>query len=75
MEYRDGKKEPVTSDKRRQRRHQQRRAKNREEEANRQRSQGGGEPNELGVTQGQNGEQGNSFDPEKSKSIGRTSQP
>ena len=39
-------------------------------EANRQRAQGGGQPNELGVTQGQNGEQGNTVKPEGAK--GRT---
>jgi hypothetical protein len=33
------------------------------ESANRQNAKGGGRPNHLGVTQGQNGEQGNTIDP------------
>jgi len=38
-------------------------ADQRKEEQNRRRAVGGGEPNEMGVTQGQNGEQGNSVEP------------
>lgn len=41
------------------RRERQRRIDRRNEERNRRKSMGGGCPNELGVTQGQNGEQGN----------------
>lgn len=41
-----------------------------EAEANRQRALGGGKPNELGVLQGQNGEQGPSEQPRQTK--GRT---
>jgi hypothetical protein len=33
------------------------------EEKNRGRARAGGEPNELGITQGQNGEQGNTVNP------------
>jgi hypothetical protein len=40
-------------------------------EENRQRSLGGGKPNELGVTQGQNGEQGNTVDPDKAAESGK----
>ncbi len=40
------------------------------QEANRQRAQRGGQPNELGITEGQNGEQGNMTD--ASKARGRT---
>jgi hypothetical protein len=43
------------------------------EEQNRRRSLGGGQPNELGVVQGQNGEQGNSTVPANSQDIGRQS--
>lgn len=42
------------------------------EERNRQRSVGGGQPNELGVTQGQNGEQGNTMKTRNTKSLGRS---
>lgn len=40
-------------------------------EANRQKSIKGGQPNELGVTQGQNGEQGNTVEKRNSYSRGR----
>ena len=41
------------------------------EEENRQRAQGGGRPNEQGVTQGQNGEQGNTVDSRNAKESGK----
>jgi hypothetical protein len=41
-----------------------------EEEGNRQRAKGGGQPNELGVTQGQNGEQGNAVNSRLTKESG-----
>ena len=41
------------------------------EERNRQRSKRGGSPNELGVTQGQNGEQGNTVNPRNAKESGK----
>lgn len=41
------------------------------EEKNRQRSQRGGQPDELGVTQGQNGEQGNTVDPNNARESGK----
>lgn len=41
-------------------------------ERNRRNALGGGNPNEQGITQGQNGEQGNAVDPTQSTSIGRT---
>jgi hypothetical protein len=42
------------------------------EEQNRQLSKGGGQPNELGVTQGQNGEQGNTIHPTNTQPLGRS---
>ncbi|EEF62563.1 hypothetical protein Cflav_PD5198 [Pedosphaera parvula Ellin514] len=45
------------------RRRSQRRMDRINEEKNRQKAMGGGQPNELGVTQGQNGEQGNTIGP------------
>ena len=53
---------------RRQRARQANRAK---EEENRRKSLAGGQPNELGVIQGQNGEQGNTTEPRNAKPIGR----
>ncbi len=41
------------------------------EEQNHQRAQGGGQPDELGVTQGQNGEQGNTVNPRPAKDSGQ----
>ena len=41
-----------------------------QEEANRQRAKKGGQPNENGVVQGQNGEQGNTIDPNQSQESG-----
>jgi hypothetical protein len=41
------------------------------EERNRQRARGGGQPNELGVTQGQNAEQGNTIDPRNAQESGK----
>jgi hypothetical protein len=41
------------------------------EEQNRQRAKGGGQPNELGITQGQNAEQGNTIDPRNAKESGK----
>jgi hypothetical protein len=61
MEYKHGK--PITKQKREIRRDEKRVETNAEEERNRQRSKTGGKPNELGVVQGQNGEQGNTTDP------------
>ncbi|HYG36055.1 MAG TPA: hypothetical protein VEC99_14795, partial [Clostridia bacterium] len=61
MEYRHD--SPVTKPKRTVRRRQARQRQQQAEELNRQRAQGGGQPNELGVTQGQNGEQGNTTNP------------
>jgi hypothetical protein len=54
------------------RRKRQRRINQANEEQNRQRAIGGGQPNELGVTQGQNGEQGNTVDPRNAKPLGRS---
>ncbi|HWH70517.1 MAG TPA: hypothetical protein VNT26_14110 [Candidatus Sulfotelmatobacter sp.] len=42
-----------------------------QEEQNRQRAVGGGQPNELGVTQGQNGEQGETLNPRNAQPIGK----
>ena len=41
------------------------------DEANRQHAQRGGQPDVLGVTQGQNGEQGNTVDSNNSKESGK----
>ena len=41
------------------------------EEDNRQRARGGGQPDELGVTQGQNGERGNTTDPRLARESGK----
>jgi len=49
--------------KRVERRRSQRRMDRINEEKNRQKAVGGGQPNELGITQGQNGEQGNTVHP------------
>jgi hypothetical protein len=54
------------------RRQKQRSVDNVKQEQNRQRAIGGGQPNELGITQGQNGEQGNTINPENAKPIGRS---
>ncbi len=71
MQYRN--RSPVTKRQRTKRRAHRRADENRALEQNRrQRSTGGGQPNELGITQGQNGEQGNTFDPRQARSIGRT---
>lgn len=67
MEYTHRK--PVTKPKRTARRQREREIEQREEEQNRQKSQGGGQPNELGVIQGQNGEQGNTIDPRNAQPI------
>lgn len=48
----------------------QRRLDRNKEEQNRQRSIGGGNTNELGITQGQNGEQGNTVHPRDAKLSG-----
>ena len=40
-------------------------------ETNRQRSKRGGQPDELGVIQGQNGEQGNTVEPRNAKESGK----
>jgi hypothetical protein len=54
------------------RRGRERVASRRKEEENRQKAIGGGQPNELGVTQGQNGEQGNTTEPRNATPLGRT---
>ena len=41
-----------------------------DEESNRQRAKKGGQPNESGVIQGQNGEQGNTIHPDKARESG-----
>lgn len=40
-------------------------------EQNRQRAQRGGQPDELGITQGQNGEQGNTVQPRNARESGK----
>lgn len=70
MEY-NQQKEPVTKAKRARRRNRQRRLEQSQEEQNRQRAVGGGQPNELGVTQGQNGEQGETLNPRNAQPIGK----
>ena len=40
-------------------------------ERNRQRAQGGGQADELGVTQGQNGERGNTVNPRLARASGK----
>jgi hypothetical protein len=47
------------------RRRSQRRIDRINEEKNRQKATAGGRPNELGITQGQNAEQGNTIHPER----------
>jgi hypothetical protein len=69
MEYE--KTTPVTKGDRSARRKRERSASQHKEERNRKRSLGGGQPNELGVTQGQNGEQGNTMDPRNAQPIGQ----
>lgn len=74
MEYdTQRKQEPVTKKRRQTRRAVERIRQNQKEETNRQRSRTGGQPNELSITQGQNGEQGNALDEHQSRNIGRTS--
>ena len=41
------------------------------EERNRQRARGGGQPDELGITQGQNGERGNTTNPRMARESGK----
>ena len=41
------------------------------EEKNRRKAIAGGQPNELGVTQGQNGEQGNTVRPRNARPLGK----
>jgi hypothetical protein len=53
------------------RRKVQPRADRAKEERNRQKSVGGGLANELGVTQGQNGEQGNTVEPRNTRPLGK----
>ncbi len=69
MEYRHGR--PVIKKQRSARRKRQRVSENKASEGNRRRSMRGGQANELGITQGENGEQGNTVDPRQSKPIGR----
>jgi hypothetical protein len=57
--------------KRTERRHQQPRADRANEEKNRRRATGGGQqPDELGITQGQNGELGNTVTPRNAQHYG-----
>lgn len=69
MEYRG--KSPVTKPKRRQRRRTERKLSRERQEQNRRRAVRGGQPNELGITQGQNAEQGNTLDPRNAQPIGQ----
>jgi hypothetical protein len=55
------------------RREQQRTIDRRNEEKNRRKAKGGGQPNELGIVQGQNAEQGNAVDPHFARPLGRPS--
>ncbi len=71
MEYENRK--PVTKSKRESRRQRERAAVNKRQESSRKRrSMGVGNPNELGVAEGQNGEQQIPTDPNYARSIGRT---
>lgn len=69
MEYLDGK--PVIHHEREARDKQVRHNKRTQEDSHGAQAQKGGQPNELGVTQGQNGEQGNSSQPQNNQKIGR----
>ena len=53
------------------RRQRQRVTDRTKEEQNRRRATGGGQPNELGVLQGQNAEQGNTTEPRNARSADR----
>lgn len=70
MEYKN--QTPVTKPRREVRRDKARRQTEQDRESNRQRSKKGGQPDELGVTQGQNGEQGNTYHPRNARPIGKT---
>jgi hypothetical protein len=70
MEYDTQRKLPVTKKRRQTRRAVERIRQNAKEEINRQRSRTGGQPDELSITQGQNGEQGNALDQHQSRNIG-----
>ncbi len=69
MEYRN--RDPVSKAARVSRGRTQRKAGRKRQEANRRKSLRGGQLNEMRVTQGQNGEQGNSPVPENNASIGQ----
>ncbi len=69
MEYRN--RAPVTKPERTKRRRSQRPAGRQRQEQNRRKSMHGGQTNELGVTQGQNGEQGNSPLPQNNARFGQ----
>jgi len=69
MEYRH--KHPVTKRQRALRNESQRQASQARETKNRRNALAGGKPNELGVTQGQNGEQGNSVNPVLNQPLSR----
>jgi hypothetical protein len=56
------------------RREHQRGIDRQNEEKNRQKARGGGQPNELGVTQGQNGEQGNTTERRNAQPLGGSPQ-
>ena len=54
-------------------RRQRQRVRNRQKQAMiHRRAVGGGQPNELGVLQGQNAEQGNTVDPRMAQPVGRS---
>lgn len=69
MEYKDG--QPITKEEREARRQHERKRINEEHERNRQASKSGDQLDDLGITQGQNAEQGNTTDPRKKQPIGR----
>ncbi len=60
---------PELKPKRMARRRRERAASQRKEEKNRRRAIGGGQPNELGVIQGQNAEQGNTINPRQAEPV------
>jgi hypothetical protein len=71
MEYRHDK--PVTQDERENRSNRESANQARRSDKNRERAVGGGQLNELGNTEGQNGEQGNTVQPRNTKPPGKPS--
>jgi hypothetical protein len=69
MEYRNG--EPVTQDQRERRSNRESAKQEGRSDKNRNRSAGGGQLNELGNTEGQNGEQGNTVKRRNSLPLGK----